>query len=223
MTKPRILLGTRNEAKVSLLREVLSPLPVEILSLRDLGIEIDVLEDGRTPEENAHKKARTYLTASSLPTLAIDGGLHIARFAAEKQPGVCVKRIHRTRRAVTDREILAHYVRELDRVGGQSAATWQIAIVLMLSADRVFAKTFSLEVVLTTRKRGPLRPGEPLTSLMVDPTTGRHYAELTLAERPDSRQVLAFMSECLAEIGWSKEDGVFGLSAARHETVSDNL
>jgi 8-oxo-dGTP diphosphatase len=198
-------------------------LPAEIVSLRELGIEIDVVEDGRTPEENARKKARAYSTASNLPTLAVDGGLHIARFAAEKQPGVHVKRIHRTGRAIVDREILAHYARELDRVGGQSTATWQIAIVLMASADRVFAETFSLEVVLTTRKQGPLRPGEPLTSLMVDPTTGRHYAEMTYGERPDSRQVLTFMSECLDEIGWSKEDDVLGRPTAGHQTVSDNL
>ena len=117
MEKLRILLGTRNQAKASLLREVLSPLPVEILSLRELGIEIDVAEDGQSAMENARKKARAYLAASNLPTLAVDAGLHIARLAAERQPGVYVKRIHRTGREVTDREVLAHYVRELDRVG----------------------------------------------------------------------------------------------------------
>jgi inosine/xanthosine triphosphate pyrophosphatase family protein len=204
------------------LREILSPLPVEIVSLRDLGIEIDVVEDGRTPEENARKKARSYWTASSLPTLAVDGGLYIARFTAEKQPGVFVKRIHRMGRTITDREIFAHYVRELDRVGGHSMATWQIAIVLMLSADRVFARTFSLEVLLTTREQGPLRPGEPLTSLMVDPDTGKHYTEMTYGERPDSRHVLAFLSECVDQIGERKEADGSGLPAACHQTVSDS-
>jgi 8-oxo-dGTP diphosphatase len=198
--KLRILLGTGNQAKTDLLREVLSPLPVKILSLRDLDIEIDVAEEGQTPEENARIKAETYWAASSLPTLAVDGGLYIARFPPEKQPGVYVKRIHGADQEVADREILAHYARELDRVGGQSTATWQIALVLMASADRVFASTFTLEVLLATQDQGPLRPGEPLTSLMVDPTTGKHYAEMTYGERPDSARVVDFVRGCLDKI-----------------------
>ena len=197
MTKLQILLGTGNQAKTDLLREVLSPLPVEVLSLRDLGIETDVAEEGQTPEENAHIKAEMYWAASNLPTLAVDSGLYIAHFPPEKQPGVYVKRIHGADQEVADSEILAHYTRELDRVGGQSTATWQIALALMASADRIFAKTFTLKVLLVTQGQSPLRPGEPLTSLMLDPTTGKRYAEMTYSERPDSVQVVDFVKRCL--------------------------
>lgn len=190
------------------LREVLCRLPIEILSPRDLGIEIDVAEDGRSPEENARKKARAYLAASNLPTLAIDAGLHIACLEPERQPGVYVKRIHRTGREVSDREVLAHYVRELDRVGGASAATWQVAMVLMVSRDSVFARTFALDVLFTTQMQGTLRPGEPLTVLMVDPATGRHYTEMPYGKRPDSEQILSFVRACLDEIEGGMEDAL---------------
>jgi 8-oxo-dGTP diphosphatase len=180
-------------------------LPIELFSPKDLDIEIDVAEDGRSPQENACKKARAYWAASNLPTLAVDAGLTIARLDQERQPGVYVKRIHRTGQEVTDREVLAHYVRELDRVGGESAATWQVALALMVSENEVFTRTFALEVLLTTREQGPLRTGEPLTVLMVDPATDKHYTEMTYGERPDSRQVLSFVSECLDEIGEKRD------------------
>ena len=101
MRKP-LLLGTTNQAKLILVRSFLDPLPLEVLSLTDLGIRIDVREDGRTPQENAEKKARAYFAEAGIPTLAIDAGLHVERFPKERQPGVFVRRIHGPSRDVGD-------------------------------------------------------------------------------------------------------------------------
>ena len=57
--KKRVLLGTTNQAKTNIIREAVQSLPLDILSLSDLNIDIEVTEDGDSPEENAEKKARS--------------------------------------------------------------------------------------------------------------------------------------------------------------------
>jgi inosine/xanthosine triphosphate pyrophosphatase family protein len=49
--KKQILLGTINQAKIAHLQEACESLPIEVLSSRDLNIEITVEEDGKSAEE----------------------------------------------------------------------------------------------------------------------------------------------------------------------------
>jgi 8-oxo-dGTP diphosphatase len=198
--KKRLFLGTRNQAKVDLFQSLVTSLPIEFVSLSDLGIDLDVREDGRSPEENALKKARAYYVASRMPTLAIDGGLSVARFPPHKQPGVYVRRIHGGERHVSDRDIRDYYARELERVGGESGGTWHIAIVLMVSEEQVFSECFGLEVMFTAQRRGVLTAGVPLDTLMIDPQSGRYYSEMSYPERPDSIWVLDFLRRHLDEL-----------------------
>lgn len=41
------------------IREILGDLDIELLSLKDAGIDADIVEDGKTFEENAQIKAKT--------------------------------------------------------------------------------------------------------------------------------------------------------------------
>ena len=93
MEKKQILFGTTNSAKIELIRAYLKALPVNVLSPKDLDIDIDVDENGLTPIENAEKKARAYFALARIPTFSIDAGLRIEKFPEEDQPGVFVRRI----------------------------------------------------------------------------------------------------------------------------------
>ena len=55
----RIIFATGNQDKMKEIREILQDLDIEILSLKEAGIEADIVEDGTTFEENAVIKART--------------------------------------------------------------------------------------------------------------------------------------------------------------------
>ncbi len=57
-----------------------------VISMKDLNIDIDVIEDGKTYEENAEKKATAIMKATGLITLADDSGLEVDFL--DKQPGV---------------------------------------------------------------------------------------------------------------------------------------
>ncbi len=77
MTDRRLLVATRSAHKLRELRELLDLGRTKLVSLDDLEIEGDPIEDGQTFETNASIKARFGLYASGLPTLADDSGLEV--------------------------------------------------------------------------------------------------------------------------------------------------
>ena len=53
----KLVLASNNLKKIKEIKEILSGLEFEVYSLNDMGIDIEVVEDGTTFEENARKKA----------------------------------------------------------------------------------------------------------------------------------------------------------------------
>jgi len=85
----KILFASTNEGKVKEVKEALSNLDFEVLSLVDFSKELhnfDVEEDGETIEENAIIKARAYGDKLHVMTLADDTGLVVD--ALDGRPGV---------------------------------------------------------------------------------------------------------------------------------------
>jgi len=80
------LIATTNPAKFAEVKSFLAALPLRILSLKDLDSPPGVVEDGRTFEENALKKARTLADFSGRLTLADDSGLEVD--ALDGAPGI---------------------------------------------------------------------------------------------------------------------------------------
>jgi XTP/dITP diphosphohydrolase len=90
VTDRRLLVATRSIHKLRELRELLALDHAELVSLDDLGIEGDPIEDGETFETNAAIKARFGLRVSGLPTLADDSGLEVDALGGH--PGVRTRR-----------------------------------------------------------------------------------------------------------------------------------
>jgi XTP/dITP diphosphohydrolase len=90
VTDRRLLVATRSTHKLRELRELLGLEHTQLVSLDDLGIEGDPVEDGVTFETNAKIKARAGLLASGLPTLADDSGLEVDALGGG--PGVRTRR-----------------------------------------------------------------------------------------------------------------------------------
>lgn len=59
----KIIFATGNADKMKEIREILSDLDAEILSMKEAGIQADIVEDGKTFEENAVIKATGYQQA----------------------------------------------------------------------------------------------------------------------------------------------------------------
>lgn len=72
-----ILIATNNPGKLREFRALLSDLPVHLLLPGDIGLSLDVIEDGNTYAENAARKATAFSQASGLTVIADDSGLEV--------------------------------------------------------------------------------------------------------------------------------------------------
>lgn len=73
----KLILATNNQHKLREIREILSKISIEILSLKDLKLDIEIVEDADTIEGNALKKAQTIYELTKIPTIADDTGLMV--------------------------------------------------------------------------------------------------------------------------------------------------
>jgi XTP/dITP diphosphohydrolase len=91
----KLIVASNNQHKIEEIKKILEKLDMDVLSLKDAGIDIEVVEDGETFEENAYKKAKevfdivtdAYVLAddTGLMVDAINGapGVYSARFSGE--------------------------------------------------------------------------------------------------------------------------------------------
>lgn len=82
----RIIFATGNEGKMKEIRLLLEDLGIEILSLKEAGIHLEIQEDGETFEENAIIKAKAVMKETGALVLADDSGLEVDYLNGE--PGV---------------------------------------------------------------------------------------------------------------------------------------
>lgn len=82
----RIIIATSNEGKMKEFRRLLAHKDVEILSMREAGIDIDIDENGTTFEENAAIKAKSVCDVAHTLCLSDDSGLVIDYLNGE--PGI---------------------------------------------------------------------------------------------------------------------------------------
>jgi XTP/dITP diphosphohydrolase len=81
-----LVLATRNKGKIAEFKTLLSGFPIEMKSLNDFGPIPEVVEDGKTFEDNAYKKAHFTAKVLGFPALADDSGLVVEALGG--QPGV---------------------------------------------------------------------------------------------------------------------------------------
>ena len=126
--RPRLLVATHSEHKLRELRQLLALPVAELVSLDDIGVVDEPVEDDDTFEANAAIKARAGLEATGLPTLADDSGLEVdaldgapgiysARWAGEGKDFMAamsrIERLLQERGATTPDQRKAHFVSAL--------------------------------------------------------------------------------------------------------------
>lgn len=82
----RIVFATNNDHKMIEIKEILKDLPYPVVSLKEAGLEVDVVEDGDTFEANAILKAKEIAAITGEVVLADDSGLEVDYM--DKAPGI---------------------------------------------------------------------------------------------------------------------------------------
>ncbi|MGB2799402.1 MAG: RdgB/HAM1 family non-canonical purine NTP pyrophosphatase [Dehalococcoidia bacterium] len=175
---PKLLLATKNAAKV---REYLLPLqgiPYDIVTLSDVGIDVVVSETGETMEENASIKAKAYALASDLTALADDSGLEVDALGGE--PGALSARY--AGEGVSDRERLDFLLSKLSHVPWeQRAARFRCVIAIATLKGAVELCQEECHGIIAFEPRGEGGFGyDPIFFL---PELGKTMAELTIEEK----------------------------------------
>ena len=82
----QLLIATNNKGKIKELQDLLKDTGIDLVTPAQIGLDLDVLEDGRTYAENATKKAVAFAHASGRISLADDSGLEVD--ALDGAPGL---------------------------------------------------------------------------------------------------------------------------------------
>ena len=179
-----LVIGTTNPAKVSQLRDVLTPLGIKVEGM-EKGQVPEVTEDGATVQENARKKATAYASALGRTVLSMDNALFIDGLALEQQPGIHVRRIGGTL-AVNDEELLAHGAALVESLGGTATGYWEFGVCIAAPSGTVSELTIRTpQRTFTSTPSTTIIPGYPLESIQIDPESGKYISEMTAEEQAD--------------------------------------
>jgi len=144
----RLLIATTNPGKVREYRALFAGLDLDLVGLKDVGIEVDVEETGDTYAANAELKARAYAKLSSLMTVADDSGLEVA--VLNGRPGV-----HSARYAPDSPARIQKLLGEMiDVPDDRRAAHFQCVIALATPDGSITTTAGSCDGVIAHEARG---------------------------------------------------------------------
>lgn len=172
----KLAIATNNAHKLEEIRAILGDSFDQLLSLKDLGIDVDVEETGATLEENALIKARTILSLANIPTLADDTGLMVD--ALDGAPGV-----YSARYAGDEHDDAKNRALLLENLKRQSNRNAHFATVIALCYPdgKTLTATGRVDGVILDEERGT--EGFGYDSLFYSHELGKTFAEASQAEK----------------------------------------
>ncbi len=174
----KLLIGTKNKAKINELSKFFVNLPLQLVSLEDIYLTYDVEEDGTTYQENSQKKALFYAKKSGLPTISDDGGLEIV--ALDYKPGV------RSRRwlgyEATDEELINHLLKVSKELPDNNReAYFKTVVSFALPDGAVWSGEGELKGILAKKPLNSTTKGYPYRSFFFLPQLNKFYHESELS------------------------------------------
>ena len=188
----KLLYATNNISKVRNMRRSLAELPIETITPKELGIKIDVVEDGKTAIENAIKKAQAYYDKTKLPTIAGDSGLFIEGVPDDKQPGLFVRRVNG--KTLTDDEMIEYYTKLIASIGGKSTGYYVTGLALITEQGLFTTEINEDKFILSSTISNNNHHGNPLDVMIIDPISQKFYTYMT--DKDFKSLELIFDKEC---------------------------
>jgi XTP/dITP diphosphohydrolase len=172
----KLILATHNQDKVREIRQILSLLPVEIVSSDEVLPGFEIIEDRDTILGNAAKKALDTAKAAQLPALADDTGLFIS--ALKGEPGVRAARFAGEECSYADNR---HKALALMQEVADRSAEFRTVAVLAEPDGIVAYREGIVRGNITTEERGD--NGFGYDAIFEVAGTGKTYAEMEDAEK----------------------------------------
>ena len=182
----KVLFATTNPAKIRRYAEKLKERNIEVLTIKDLGINLKPEETGKNAIENAYIKAKTYYDATNITTIGMDNNLFIEGLPEEKQPGTYVRRVNG--KELNDDEMIEYYCDLVKEYGGELTAKWVYGMVIY---DGKEAKEYSWSkshFYLVDKPCKKRNPGYPLDSMSIMPECNKYFVDLTEEDRDQNKE-----------------------------------
>ena len=174
----RIVFATGNQNKMREIHEIMDDLGLEIVSMKEAGIEADIVEDGQSFEENAVIKASAIASQCQDIVLADDSGLEVD--ALNKEPGIYSARYmgENTSYEIKNQNIID---RLADARGEERSARFVCNIAAVLPDGRVLHTEAAMEGLIAMEPAGCGGFGyDPILYL---PEFGMTSAEITMEQK----------------------------------------
>ena len=177
----KILFATTNPAKIKRYTSKLEEKGIEVLTLKDIDLNLKVEETGKNAIENAYLKAKAYYETTGIISIGMDNNLFIEELPEEKQPGTHVRRVNG--KELTDEEMIEYYTNLVKENGGKLTAKWVYGMVIYNgkeSKEYSWSKEHFYFVDKPCEKR---TVGYPLDSISIMPGYNKYFVELTPEEK----------------------------------------
>lgn len=146
-----LLIATTNSGKIKEIQAILSPHIPNLVTARDLGLFIEVLETGETYSENAKLKASAFMKASGLPALADDTGLEVD--VLQGAPGIFANRFS-PKENPTYADHRQHLLEELKNQPQPWTAHFVVSMILALPDGNFIETTGRCEGIIIPEEIG---------------------------------------------------------------------
>ncbi len=174
----RIVFATGNADKVKEIRMIMEDTGMEVISMKEAGISIDIEENGSSYEENALIKARAVAKCTDAIVMADDSGLEVDYL--NKEPG-----IHSARYLGEDTSYRIKNRNLMDRLEGvpdeKRTARFVCAIAAVLPDGRELTTRATIEGRIGYEEKGS--HGFGYDPIFYVPEFGKTTAELTEEEK----------------------------------------
>lgn len=177
----KVLFATTNPAKIRKYAYALEKRNIEVVTLKELGIDLHVEEKGKNAIENAYLKAKAYYEATDMVTIAMDNCLFIEELPEEKQPNTHVRRVNG--KELTDEEMIEYYTKLSKEYGGKLTAKWVYGMVIYNGEETREYSFCKSNFYLVDKPCKERRIGYPLDSISVHAETNKYWLELTEEEK----------------------------------------
>lgn len=182
----KVLFATTNPAKVGKYKEALKEKNIELITLKELDLNLHVEENGKNCMENALIKAKAYYEATGIISIGMDNSLFIEELPEEKQPGTHVRRV--AGKELSDEEMIEYYTSLVKEYGGKLTAKWVYGMVVYGkngAKEHTWSKSHFYFVDTASKKRNP---GYPLDSIAIIPEFNKYLVELTDEEKYSNKR-----------------------------------
>lgn len=176
----KILFATGNPTKAKRFSKGLKQYEIEVLSLKDLEIDLDVDENGTNAIENALIKARTCFKNAKMPSMGMDDTLYLEGVPESKQPGLFVRRVNG--KTLNDEEMIAHYTNLVKEYGvdGKLNCKWIYGLAVIDENGNESTYTWEkADFYMVDTKSEKINPGYPLNSISKYKNLDKYFTEVT--------------------------------------------